>query len=276
METSVNAIATNLITNPAGYLPKITVFQGELAKEADEQRAKLNGLRAASREALYERLGSAWDLISDLTATVSPEAQIALLKLHGLEPARPGYNEFGPFNTMLWGRWIPLKDGAKAPADAAIALIDGKTCYFKPNRSAEKYAKAMRYAFTHRLTGVQLTKKLNDLKLDGVVEADSKATAKTDQYVIEVDKLRKAVLDEAPRGKPISRAEVGIPEEHGGKYACVWGTFDTSGNFVARGIYPAADKTIEGHVDKLASKIGKDLLIRRLERENAAQLTQPE
>lgn len=259
------------ISDASTGLKAIQKFQKGWQGEATERRDSLKQLESESRGKLYARLGMAWEVIQELVKLPDDDLD-ELLVVHGLEPVKPGFNEFGPLNTMLWGEWKAIKpedENKEKWASHATKYESGTMYWFKGNRSAEKYAKVMRYASQQELTPHGLIEKLTKNTMDKVLAADTQANSKTDKEVLDLEKYRAAVLAR-PTNVTVSRNACGVDKKYGEKVVALWGRFNQNGDIEIMGHYPASVKAINGHIDKVALKDGKDLLIEQLEAAQSA------
>lgn len=276
-EVSTIAIVagTQNITNADRGLKAISRFQRDWKTEATQRSDCLKAVETESRGKLYRRLGLAWEIMQELIK-LPAEDQEELLAFHGLKPVKAGFNELAPFNAILWGEWKAIKpeDELKAKwAEHATKHENGTKFWFKVNRSAEKYAKVMRYAQYEGLTQIELVSKLTSLTMDEVIASDTRVNSASDKEFQNFKKYRNAVLAQ-PSHVTISRNACGIAKDYGDKLVALWGRINTSGDIEIMGQYPASVKAIDGHIDKVARRDGKDLLIEQLEAAHSALETE--
>ncbi|OAN51862.1 hypothetical protein A7Q26_09215 [Sphingobium sp. TCM1] len=268
-EVSANAIATGTskITDVLHGMQVVETFQKGRKDEATERSTKLKALETASRKTLYDRLGMAWEVIQELMKL--SDVQLGeLLDVHGLVPVKPGYNKFAPLNTMLWGEWKAVKkedENSAKWAKHATRRVNGTMYWFKDNRSAEKYAKVMRYAHDGNLTPRSLIKQLEAQSMDKVLEADTTKHSSTDKEITNLRKYRAVVLSQ-PSLVTVTRSDCGVDEKYGEKVVALWGRISMDGNIEIMGHYPASADAIQRHIDKVAKEKGKDLYIAQLEK----------
>ncbi|MBV2150204.1 hypothetical protein KRZ98_18370 [Sphingobium sp. AS12] len=272
-EVSAIAIAagTQNITNAEQGLEAIRRFQGDWKADSVKHSASQKALEAESRSKLYNRLGEAWEVMQELIK-LSDHDQAELMAIHKLKPVKKGYNELAPFNAMLWGEWKAIKaedENKDKWNNYATKHDNGTKFWFKVNRSAEKYAKVMRYAQYEQLTRSQLVSKLTSLKMDEVIASDTRVNSANDMELKNFAKYRAAVLAQ-PSHVTISRGESGIAKDYGNKFVALWGRINPKGDIEIMGQYPASVKAIDGHIDKLAKTTGKDALIVQLEKAKSA------
>lgn len=287
MDNSTDTVTSEQITNPSQgsivnlgisstdeALKMVEGFQNSHNLQAGLDREEIKQARSNSRTNLYGYVG---DFLRDAGKLLDPanlQFLNAVLDAHGLKPAPTGANPFGPLAKVFFGEWKDVEyisngkaKTRKVPSEATkTRLVDGKKQFFLPNRTAEKYAKAARYANSKGWSSDRLTEELCGGKggLKSIIDADTAATKGTDPDEKYVERL----VDLVHKAEPLhilDFSDCGIgPDYAERKLVSLWAEIKDD-EVLIRGVLPTSESALMAHVRKYAKENGAKLALSALE-----------
>jgi hypothetical protein len=176
---------------------------------------------------------------------------------HGLTTARKGANQYRPIVDLLFGKWVTRKVKGKKDETETV---------FIRNRSAEKYAKVLRYLISKGVSPANAAAYiLSHGKMDGILDLDTKAHAKTDVDEQEIEAAISSIHAAAPLAT-LTPAQAGLEKDDKRKLVALWGEV-INGKVHIRGALPTGEDAISAHVRKVATKIAPELASRKADEE---------
>lgn len=228
------------------------------ARNRDQSGAVSSARRAfetASQDALYDMLALAYAICLAMLEQGNLRLTLAILREHGFNGLRKGANEFGLLVQILFGRWTEKKDDKT-----------GNTVRkFLKNRSAEKYAKALRLLKAKGIKPENAAAYIATFegKMQGVLNEDTKLHAKTDVDEQEIEAAEKSLRETKPLAT-ISKSSVAIGDKDKRTLVALWAEVE-NGQVHIKGVLPTGEDAIAAAIRKTAKSIAPEHARRQAE-----------
>lgn len=224
-------------------------FQNNFKHQSAEFSNAARALEVASHDALYSNLGAALAIALMMMEQGNLQFTIQVLQEHGLGAARKGANQYRPIVDLLFGKWVTRNIKGKKDETETV---------FVRNRSAEKYAKVLRYLASKGISPANAAAYIqSNGKMEGILDLDTKAHAKTDVDEQEIEAAISSIHAAAPLAS-LSPAQAGLEKGDKRKLVALWGEV-INGKVHIRGALPTGEDAISAHIRKVATKIAPAL-----------------
>jgi hypothetical protein len=219
----------------------------------DQSRGIKNAKRefeVAEQSALHDKLALAYAICRVMWDQNNRQLTLGLLARNGMSPARRGANEFGPLIQLLFGRWVKVetKKGSGIFKDV-----------FRKHRSAEKYAKVMRYLASQAIKPENAAAIIASTpgKMEGILEKDTLLHAKSDVDEQAIEGAVKAIKAKATLAT-LAKSAVGLDSKDKRTYVALWAEVE-NGQVHIKGLLPTGEDAITAAIRKDAKKIAPTL-----------------
>jgi len=253
-ETLENQVFGLTISSQDDMNNLVASFQNGAAGQFKAIGKATKTLEAASHDAVYRLLAVAYSIALVMMDQNNLKFTIKALSECNIPAARQGSNPYYPIVRLLFGEWVTRKDKSD-PAGLKTET------FFKKNRSAEKYAKVLRFMASKGIEPENAESYIKTFPgvMKGILEADTRMNAGTDVDEQEISRAI-SVLDAVTR-TTLTKQECGVNDNDERKLVAVWG--EIVGEKVhIRGALPIGENAIGNYRRKMAKDNLKTLLSR--------------